>query len=243
VEVAQGIHRLTQGVVNFYLIEDGGKFLLIDAGTPKDWNLLVSTMADLGRQLTDLDAVLLTHAHSDHTGFAERARTTVPTSVWVHQADAEVARTGRPGKNDGKVTSYLLRAEFYKTTFSLIRRGAGRIVPIREVSTFSDGEAIDVPGRPRALHTPGHTPGSAVLLLEGRRVVVTGDALATRNPLTGRTGPQIMPSGLNGDTPQALRSLGVLEGIQAETILPGHGEPWTGSPAQAARLAKAAGPS
>jgi glyoxylase-like metal-dependent hydrolase (beta-lactamase superfamily II) len=241
VVVGQGIHRLTQGVVNFYLVEDGGKFLLIDAGAPKDWDLLVNTMSDLGRQLTDLEAVLLTHAHSDHTGFAERARTTVPASVWIHQADAEVARTGKPGKNDGRVTSYLLRAEFYKTTFSLIWRGAGRIVPIHEVSTFSDGETIDVPGRPRALHTPGHTPGSAVLLLEERRAVVTGDALATRNPLTGRMGPQIMPSGLNGDTPQALRSLGVLEGIQAETILPGHGDPWKGSPTEAVRMARAAG--
>ena len=35
------------------------------------------------------------------------------------------------------------------------------IVPIAEVSTFGDGETIDVPGRPRAVHAPGHTEGSA----------------------------------------------------------------------------------
>ena len=63
-----------------------------------------------------------------------------------------------------------------------------------------------------------------------------------RNPPTGRVGPQIMPSGLNRDTPQALRSLDVLEGVPADVLLPGHGEPWTEGAAEAARLARVAGP-
>jgi glyoxylase-like metal-dependent hydrolase (beta-lactamase superfamily II) len=111
------------------------------------------------------------------------------------------------------------------------------------VSVFADGETLEVPGRPRAVHAPGHTPGCAALLLEGRRVLLTGDVLATRNPLTGRVGPQIMPSGLNRDTPQALRSLDLLDGVPADVLLPGHGEPWTEGAAEAARLARVAGPS
>ena len=47
----------------------------------------------------------------------------------------------------------------------------------------------------------------AALLLDGRRVLLTGDVLATRNPVTGRVGPQIMPSALNRDTPMALRAM------------------------------------
>ena len=74
-------------------------------------------------------------------------------------------------------------------------------------------------------------------------MLLTGDMLATRNPLTGRVGPQIMPSGLNRDTPQALGSLEVLDRIAADILLPGHGEPWTDGAAEAARLARAAGPS
>jgi glyoxylase-like metal-dependent hydrolase (beta-lactamase superfamily II) len=248
VQVAEGIHRLTGGVCNFYLIEDGGKLVLVDAGAPRDWDLLVRTLAALGRGLQDLEAVLLTHAHSDHTGFAERARTTAGAPVagapvWVHQVDAAVAKGAKPGKNDGKVRSYVLRVEFYRTLFSLARRGATKLIPIREVSTFADGETLEVPGRPRAVHAPGHTPGCAALLLEGRGVLLTGDVLATRNPLTGRVGPQIMPSGLNRDTPQALRSLDVLEGVPADVLLPGHGEPWAEGAAEAARLARVAGPS
>jgi len=243
VQVGEGIHRLTPGVCNFYLVEEGGKLVLVDAGAPRDWDLLVRTLAALGRRLDDLEAVLVTHAHSDHTGFAERARTTAGAPVWIHQADAEVAKGAKPGKNDGRATSYLLRAEFYRTLFSLTRRGATRMIPIREVSTFADGETLAVPGQPRAVHAPGHTPGSAALLLEGRRVLLSGDTLVTRNPLTGRVGPQVMPSGLNRDTPQALRSLDVFDRVPADVLLPGHGEPWTGGAAEAARLAREAGPS
>jgi glyoxylase-like metal-dependent hydrolase (beta-lactamase superfamily II) len=243
VEVAEGVHRVTGGVCNFYLVEEGGRLLLVDAGAPRDWDLLVRTLPALGRRLEDLEAVLVTHAHSDHTGFAERARATAGVPVWIHEADAAVAKGAKPGKNDGRNSRYLLRVEFYRTLFSLTRRGALRMIPVERLSAFGDGETLQLPGSPRVVHAPGHTPGNAALLLERRRVLLTGDVLATRNPLTGRDGPQIMPSGLNRDTPQALRSLDLLEPIPADVLLPGHGEPWTQGAAEAARLARAAGPS
>ena len=71
--------------------------------------------------------------------------------------------------------------------------------------------------------------------------LVTGDVLATEDALTGRIGPQIMPDGLNEDGAQALASLDALLGIDADLILPGHGDPWTEGVAEAVRRAKAAG--
>ena len=242
-EVADGIHRLTAGVANFYVVQESGKLVLVDAGTPKDWNLFTREVASLGARLEDLDAVLLTHAHPDHTGFAEQARTTTGATVWVHEADAEMARTGKDVPRDGKVTSYLLKAQFYRTLWILGRGGATKIIPIREVSTFGDGQTLDVPGRPRVVYAPGHSPGSAALLLEDRQVLLAGDVLCTHNPLTGRAGPQIMPSGLNSDTGQAMDSLDNLAGIKADVVLAGHGDPWTGGVPEAVRLARAAGPS
>jgi glyoxylase-like metal-dependent hydrolase (beta-lactamase superfamily II) len=242
-EVAPAVNRVTGGVTNFYLIEEGGRVTLVDAGTPGDWGLLQRALTSRGRGLADVEAVLLTHAHADHTGFAEQARSQAEAKVWVHRADAGVARGGRPAKNDGNMARYLFRAEFYRTLLSLSRRGGAKIVPVLEVSTFGDGEVLDVPGGPRVVHTPGHTPGNAVLFLEQRRVLFSGDAVVTRNPLTGRTGPQIMPSGFNQDTGAAMRSLTALQGLAADTLLPGHGEPWTGGAAEAVRQAQAAGPS
>jgi glyoxylase-like metal-dependent hydrolase (beta-lactamase superfamily II) len=116
-----------------------------------------------------------------------------------------------------------------------------KIVPIAEVSTFSDGETLALPGNPRVVHAPGHTPGMSAVFFESRRTLVTGDCLVTRNPLTGLVGPQIAPDGLNADSAQALRSLDALAAVHADTVLPGHGDPWTQGVAEAARLAKLAG--
>ncbi|MEO8425123.1 MAG: MBL fold metallo-hydrolase [Actinomycetota bacterium] len=122
-----------------------------------------------------------------------------------------------------------------------MRRKGLKIVPILELSTFGDGETLDVPGRPRVVHAPGHTAGSCAMLFEQRRALVTGDALAMRNPLTGRIGPQIAPDGLNRDSEMALRSLDALASLPADLVLTGHGEPWTDGIEEAVRLAKLAG--
>ena len=243
VEVGQDVYRMSGGVANFYLIEQSGRMTLVDAGTPADWQPLQRALATCGMGLHCLEAVVLTHAHADHTGFAEQARTETGATVWVDQEDADVARGSDPGKNDGGMLRYLWRPEFYRTLISLTRRGGAKIVPVVEVSTFKDGERLDVPGTPIVVHTPGHTPGNAALLLDDRRVLLCGDTIVTRNPLTGRRGPQIMPSGFNRNTAEAIRSLSALAGLKADVLLPGHGDPWTGGVAEAVRLARIAGPS
>jgi glyoxylase-like metal-dependent hydrolase (beta-lactamase superfamily II) len=85
-EVAEGVHRVTNGAADFYLIQETGKLVPVDAGAPKDWALFTRAAETLGKASGDLDAVLLAHAHhahSDHTGFAEQARaTTGALSGW-----------------------------------------------------------------------------------------------------------------------------------------------------------------
>lgn len=238
VQVADGIHRMTRGVCNFYLVEDAGKLLLVDAGTLGDWKFLLDTLRGFGKTLDDLDAIVVTHAHSDHTGFAERARTKAPARVWIHTADAAAAGGAKQPRNEKSVVRYYLsQRETYRTTFSLGRRRGFTIVPIVELSTFEDGERLEVPGQPCVVHLPGHTEGSCAVLFEDRDTVLTGDALVTRNILTGRVGPQVMPAALNHNTAQALASLELLPD-RVQIILPGHGDPWNEGVPEAVRQAK-----
>jgi glyoxylase-like metal-dependent hydrolase (beta-lactamase superfamily II) len=109
------------------------------------------------------------------------------------------------------------------------------------VTTFRDGETLDVPGRPGVLHTPGHTSGHVCFSLESRGVLVAGDLLCTRNPLTGAREPQLMPSAFNLSSASILDSLSKIEGLGAGTIVFGHGEPWTDGAAEAVRVARATG--
>jgi hypothetical protein len=154
----------------------------------------------------------------------------------------QMARTGKVGPRDGKTSSYLLRGAFWRTALVLGRRGATKIIPVREVSQFGDGQTLDLPGKPRVVHAPG-TPTAALRSCWRTGGSCSPGTCCAWNAYTGRTGPQIMPSGLNTDTSRALASLANLDGIKAGMLLPGHGDPWTGGVQDAIRRARAAGPS
>jgi glyoxylase-like metal-dependent hydrolase (beta-lactamase superfamily II) len=100
-----------------------------------------------------------------------------------------------------------------------------RIPPVQEVATFGDGATLDVPGAPRVIAVPGHSPGSAALHVPSRNTLFVGDALATYAVTTGASGAQLAP--FSSDPGQALASLDRLRDLEAGWVLPGHGEPWT----------------
>jgi glyoxylase-like metal-dependent hydrolase (beta-lactamase superfamily II) len=115
------------------------------------------------------------------------------------------------------------------------RHGGLRTTVVKEVATYGDGATLDVPGSPRVILVPGHTPGSAALHVPSHDALFAGDALATKAVTTGATGPMIAP--FTADPDEARRSLERLRGIEAHWLLPGHGLPWTdGVDAAVARI-------
>lgn len=241
-EVAPGVFRLGADVVSYYVIEAGDRLTLVDAGGPKHFRQLADFLAERQRSLADVDAVLLTHAHADHVGFAERARTAADATVLIHAADAVAAQGGDDGRTtEAALWRYLGRPAAYRTLATVAWTGAMNLAPVAEIGTFDDGETLDVPGRPRTLHIPGHTRGNAVLYFADRLVLCSGDALVTWNAMTGRAGPQIPPAVFNESSEQALESLDRLRGIEAAVLLPGHGLPWTGGVDVAVAMARRRG--
>jgi glyoxylase-like metal-dependent hydrolase (beta-lactamase superfamily II) len=236
VEIVPGIRRIGASKANVYLIEESGGITIVDAGLPRYFGDLQAELTAMGRSLEDVRAVLLTHAHDDHIGFAERIRSERGTPILVHEADAALARGDAKSKNEGggpmkpiPTLAFLVYA---------IRKGYLGTKRIAEVSTFGDGATLDVPGTPRVIHVPGHTAGSAALHVPSRDAILVGDALVTLNVMSGSTGPQSFPN-FNADNRQATESLRRLDGVEASLVLPGHGEPWTGGLAEALRLVRA----
>lgn len=222
--LADGLHRLGDGRVNAYLIADGTDVTLIDAGLPAYWSLVPTELAAMGRTLDDVRAVVLTHGHSDHIGFAERARRERHWPVRIHEADAALA-TGR-AKNPSRGAGPIRFGALVSFLWYSARRGGLRSSYLSEVVTYGDGATLDVPGSPRVILVPGHTPGSAVLHVPGHDALFAGDALATLAVTTGATGPRIAP--FTADPELARRSLDRLREVEAHWLLPGHGDAWTG---------------
>lgn len=223
-------------MVNVYLIEEAGAITIVDAGLPGYFGDLEAELTAMGRSIEDVRAVLLTHAHTDHIGFAERIRRERGVPIRIHEADAALARGEVKQKNEGGGKTRILPAISF-LAFG-IRKGYLGIKHIAEVSTFGDGATLDVPGAPRVIHVPGHTAGSAALHVPALDAIFVGDAFVTLNVMSGATGPQLFPN-FNADNRQALESLRRFDDLEAGLVLPGHGIPWTGGLAEALRLVRA----
>ena len=227
-------------MVNWYLVEDDGRLTVVDAGLPKHADGFDEALRDIGHALDDIEALVLTHGHSDHTGIAGFLRERdVP--VHIHAEDADVLASGGQTKNEQGLLPYLRHGTAWRLLFHLAQGGGMRPPRIEDAATFGDGDVLDVPGRPRVVHTPGHTNGHSSLHFESEAALFVGDALCTWNPLTGRDGPQIMPAAFDVSTDRCLASLERIEGIQADLLLPGHGEPWTEGTVSAVGRAREAG--
>ncbi len=91
-EIIKGIHHFDCGPFNWYLIEEEGRLTLVDAGFSGHYSVYKKGLESLGKTNKDIEAIVLTHAHADHIGFAEKVRKETGVPVFVHKEDAKMAQ-------------------------------------------------------------------------------------------------------------------------------------------------------
>lgn len=234
-KLAPNLHRIGNDIVAAYLVDTPDGITIIDAGLPGHWRDLQKELSALGKAPSDIRGLILTHGDSDHIGFAERLRRECGVPVFVHADDAHRTRTGEKPKVSTPPMRVLATLGFFAYT---LRKNGLRTKYVREVTEVHDGDVLDLPGAPEIIGMPGHSPGSVAVHVAAVDAAFVGDALTTRHVLTGAAGMQ--PAPFTDDQHLALESLDRLAAVRASWVLPGHGTPWHGSPADAAAAVRAA---
>jgi glyoxylase-like metal-dependent hydrolase (beta-lactamase superfamily II) len=237
-KINKGLHRIGSDTVNSYLVVDESGVTIIDAGLPRYWTLLTRELERLDVTLDDVRALILTHGDTDHIGFAGRLYRETGIPAYLHPADDDRARleVRKPNSGWGPVKAGALAGFLWYSA----RQGGLHIRPAAELRPVQDGQVLDVPGTPRIIHMPGHTPGSIAVHVPAVDALFAGDSMTTRNVLTGATGPGPAPFTL--DPRQSSASLGRLDTVDATWVLPGHGPAWDRGVTEAVRLIRDAAP-
>lgn len=154
-----------------YLIASPDGNILVDAGIPGQAGTILRHMQRLNDK--PLRLIFLTHAHLDHYGSAHELRARTGAPLAMHAGD--VAAAARGETHLGTVRG---RGRLVKVLYPWLRR----LIPITATTidlVLHDEEQLSFAGLSmRVMHTPGHTPGSASLWLQGGNVFV-GDLMSS----------------------------------------------------------------
>jgi hydroxyacylglutathione hydrolase len=206
------VHRIGLVNVSAYLIQKPGEAILVDCGNRGSEEKILEKLKGLGVEHGMLRLLILTHEHFDHAGSARRIRELTGCKILIQRSAAHRLRKG---------STPIPRGTRWKAKIVV---GVGRIFarrimrypgtePDLIVDDLFDLNAFGFPGQ--VIHTPGHTSGSMIVLMEGGELIA-GDTLF------GVENKQHFPP-FAEDLPSLVRSWAVIRNLKVTTIYPAHG--------------------
>ncbi len=155
---------------NQYLVEDGERRILIDAGPAGsigETGALPEALAAVGLERDAIDAVIVTHMHQDHMGGLIVGGTKNFPNAEVYIDRRDVTHWTDPAKQSGA-------PDYLQTSF----RMAGEVVKLYPKLQAIDGEREIVPGV-SIVDLTGHTPGHIGVRIEdgGQSLIMVSDMI------------------------------------------------------------------
>ncbi len=226
-QVAQGVWGMRILFVNVYIIANRRGFpkgwVLVDAGVQGSANRIIAMAESIFGAGTKPSAIVLTHAHSDHTGGLEELLEHWHVPVYAHDLEAPylTGKSSYPPADPtvGEGVMSLMSVFFRKKPLDI-----GNALHIIDMEN-------GVPELPewKVIHTPGHTPGHISLFLPLNTTLIAGDAFVTTKPesaiyalgnIKKMSGP---PRYMTTDWAAAEESVRKLSDLQPRIAATGHG--------------------
>jgi len=236
----ENTHLVRCGHANWVLVEEGADLTLIDGGYPANGADVERSIEQIGHQLGDVRAILVTHAHVDHIGGIADIVTRLEVPVLMDPLEVSHAkREYLQQLSPAGVPLLLWRRGAPKWLRDVIGVGALKGAELPQAQAFASGGALDVPGRIVPIPTHGHTDGHSAYLVPDAGVIASGDALVTGHATSSVAGPQFLVCPFNHDREATDEALDNIAAAPAGALFPGHGPVYEGSMAVAVEQARA----
>ena len=180
-----------------YLLKLDKKNILIDTGSESNRDEFLNALKELGVKASEINVVILTHNHYDHTGNIEIFKN---AEIYGSKEDFKAKRIFNSSLNKVKKEEYE----------ECEKNGICRVFTEKEIK---DIDNLKIKGL-KIVKTPGHTKGSICIFLPEEKILFSGDTLFHNG--IGRTDfPNSSPEEME-------KSLEKLEKINYEILCPGH---------------------
>lgn len=171
--IISGVHRISGGYVNAYMIDGDDGVTLIDTLLPKREHVIAGALAEIGRSISDVSAIVLTHSHDDHVGSAAAVKDASGAAVYASAGDVAAVR----GEVKPPPPTVADRVPFFKPIMRLFPVHP----PVAVEHIIGEGVSDRLPEDLRVIDTPGHTPGHVSFLLDREGgLLIVGDAAVAK---------------------------------------------------------------
>lgn len=171
--IISGVYRIRSGYVSSYVIDGDEGVTLIDTLVPKREALIIKSLAEIGRSISDVSAIVLTHSHDDHTGSAAAVKDASGAVVYASAGDAAAVR----GEVRPPPPPMMDRLPFLKPIMRLLPVHP----PVSVEHIIGEGVEGRLPEDLQVIDTPGHTPGHVSFLLDrDGGLLIVGDAAVAK---------------------------------------------------------------
>ncbi|HEY1068608.1 MAG TPA: MBL fold metallo-hydrolase [Pirellulales bacterium] len=219
--VVPGVHQISLGAVNAYLLESPDGLTLIDAGFPNNEKAILKAVESLGRQASDVRHIFLTHCHIDHAGSAAALKRATGAEVLMHPTDAALVSRGEFLRPLTPAPGFV-NAIVGRLTVWLAPK---KMEPCVVDQELHDGQELSTVNGLRVVHVPGHCEGQVALLWPQ-----SGGVLFAADSCASAFGLALSPA--YEDLEAGRRSLKKLASLEFEHACFGHGGPLRGGAAE-----------